>query len=127
MRKDIENELIKYGMEVNLLNKSELARRMNCSRQTIDAKLKKVNNKSINNKRIYTTKLDEFKDIIETKVEKYACSAMSIYLVLKDKYGYTGGYSSVARYVASFKHDQKVKVTIRFETTPCYQAQVDWK
>ena len=42
MRKDIENELIKYGMEVNLLNKSELARRMNCSRQTIDAKLKKV-------------------------------------------------------------------------------------
>ena len=52
MRKDIENELIKYGMEVNLLNKSELARRMNCSRQTIDAKLKKVNNKSINNKRL---------------------------------------------------------------------------
>ena len=32
MRKDIENELLKYEMEVNLLNKSELARRMNCSR-----------------------------------------------------------------------------------------------
>lgn len=52
---------------------------------------------------------------------------MSIYLLLKDKYGYTGGYSSVARYVASFKQEQKVKVTIRFETTPGYQAQVDWK
>ena len=42
MRKDIENELLKYGMEVNLLNKSELARRMNCSRQTINTKLKKL-------------------------------------------------------------------------------------
>lgn len=127
MRKDIENELLKYGTEVNLLNKSELARRMNCSRQTINAKLKKVTNKTNKPKRVYTTKLDDFKDIIETKVEKYACSAMSIYLLLKDKYGYTGGYSSVARYVSNFKQEQKVKVTIRFETTPGYQAQVDWK
>lgn len=127
MRKDIENELLKYGMGVNLLNKSELARRMNCSRQTINSKLKKINNKSNKKKRTYTSKLDEFKDLIETKVEKYACSAMSIYILLRDKYGYTGGYSSVARYVSKFKDEQKVKVTIRFETTPGYQAQVDWK
>lgn len=127
MRKDIENELLKYGREVNLLNKSELARRMNCSRQTINSKLKKANGLTIKNKRIYVSKLDEFKDIIRLKVEKYACSAMSIYLLLKDKYGYSGGYSSVARYVASFKQEQKVKVTIRFETTPGYQAQIDWK
>ena len=127
MRKDIENELLKYGKEVELLNKSELARRMNCSRQTINSKLKKINNPASKKERTYTSKLDEFKDIIEVKVEKYACSAMSIYLLLKDKYGYTGGYSSVARYVSSFKNEQKVKVTIRFETTPGYQAQVDWK
>lgn len=127
MRKDIENELLKYGTEVNLLNKSELARRMNCSRQTINAKLKKVNDKTDKYKRIYTTRLDDFKDIVETKVKKYTCSAMSIYLLLKDKYGYIGGYSSVARYISNFKQEQKVKVTIRFETTPGYQAQVDWK
>ena len=127
MRKDIENELLKYRMEVNLLNKSELARRMNCSRQTINSKLKKIDDKSNKVKRTYTSKLDEFKDLIETKVEKYACSAMSIYILLRDKYRYTGGYSSVARYVSKFKDEQKVKVTIRFETTPGYQAQVDWK
>ena len=127
MRKDVENELLKYRWEVNLLNKSELARRMNCSRQTINAKLNKQNNANTRKKRIYTSKLDEFKDLIETKVEKYACSAMSIYLLLKNKYGYSGGYSSVARYVSDFKNEQKVKVTIRFETTPGYQAQVDWK
>ena len=127
MRKDIENELLKYGEEVNLLNKSELARRMNCSRQTINTKLNKQNNLQKNRKRKYESKLDEFKDLIETKVEKYACSAMSIYLLLKNKYGYTGGYSTVARYVSNFKQEQKVKVTIRYETIPGYQAQVDWK
>ena len=127
MRKDVENEILKYEREVSLLNKSELARRMNCSRQTIDSKLKKINNKEIKEKRKYISKLDEFKDIIETKVDKYACSAKSIYLLLKDRYGYTGGYSSVARYVKKYKNEQKVKVTIRYETTPGYQAQVDWK
>ena len=127
MRKDVENEILKYGLEVNLLNKSELARRMNCSRQTINSKIKKSSSKSNKNKREYSSKLDEFKDIIETKIEKYACSAMSIYLLLKNKYGYSGGYSTVARYVSNFKQEQKVKVTIRFETTPGYQAQVDWK
>ena len=73
MRKDVENELLKYGTEVNLLNKSELARRMNCSRQTINAKLKNIDNKNAKSKRIYVSKLDDFKDIIETKVEKYEC------------------------------------------------------
>lgn len=127
LRKDVENELLKYGKEANLLNKSELARRLNCSRQTINSKLNKQQNSNTKEKRIYTSKLDEFKDLIEVKVEKYACSAMSIYLLLKSKYGYNGGYSSVARYVSNFKNEQKVKVTIRFETTPGYQAQVDWK
>ncbi len=128
MRKDIESELIKYREEVKLLNKSELARRMNCSRQTINSQLKKLNNPNhISKKRAYSSKIDDFKDIIQTKVEKYACSAMSIYLLLKDKYGYDGSYSTVARYVSNFKSEQNVKVTIRFETVPGYQAQVDWK
>lgn len=68
MRKDVENELQKYEMEVNLLNKSELARSINCSRQTINAKLKDISNNTSKSKRVYQSKLDEFKDIIEIKV-----------------------------------------------------------
>ena len=128
MRKDVENELLKYRLEVKILNKSELARRMGCSRQTINSKIKKQVNKDFKNaKRKYYSKLDDFKDIIQVKVEKYACSAMAIYLLLKEKYEYSGGYSSVARYVSNFKKEEKAKVTIRYETTPGYQAQVDWK
>ena len=31
---------------------------------------------------------EKVKTLVETKIEKYACSAMSIYLLLKNKYGY---------------------------------------
>jgi transposase len=128
MRKDIENELKKYeGMEVKLVNKSELARRMGCSRQTIKSKIDKLNSSNEIVNRQYNSKLDEFKDIIQTKVEKYACSAKSIYLLLKNKYGYMGSYSLIARYVAKFKKEEQIKITIRFETVPGYQSQVDWK
>lgn len=125
MRKDVENELLKYGEEVNILNKSELARRLNCSRQTISNKLKRKDNPP--GKRIYESKLDEYDELIKTKIERYACTAMSIYSLLKDKYGYTGSYSLVAKKVSKYKQEQKVKVTIRYETTPGYQSQVDWK
>lgn len=126
MRKDIDNELLRYE-EVNLLNKSELARRLGCSRQTITTKIEKLNNNTAKSKRIYESKLDEFKDLIATKVEKYSCTSMAIYLLLKDKYGYKGSYSMVSKYVSKFKETEKVKVTIRFETVPGYQSQVDWK
>lgn len=125
MRKDVENELLKYGEEVNILNKSELARRLNCSRQTISNKLKRKDNPP--GKRIYESKLDEYDELIKTKIERYACTAMSIYSLLKDNYGYTGSYSLVVKKVSKYKQEQKVKVTIRYETTPGYQSQVDWK
>lgn len=64
LRKDVENELLKYGEEVNILNKSELARRLNCSRQTISNKLKRKDNPP--GKRIYESKLDEYDEFLSS-------------------------------------------------------------
>ena len=100
-----KNNFIKTGEELMRLKKSKIAERHNICR---DDEVKSLYLKN----KLEHMHLKEFKDIIQLKVEKYACSAMSIFLLLKDKYGYSGGYSSVARYVASFKQDQKVKVTI---------------
>jgi|GEM_PF-3167695 len=119
MRKDVENEILKYRWEVNLLNKSELARRMGCSRNTVSSKINNLNKRDTNvGKRFYHSILDEYKDLIKVKVEQYACSAKSIYLLLKNKYEYTGSYSLIAKYVSGFKQKEQVKVTIRFETVP---------
>ncbi len=127
MRKDIENELLKYGEEVNLLNKSELARRLGCSRHTVTSKIKDLDDNTHKSKRLYVSHLDDFKDLIAIKVEKYACTAKAIYFLLKDKYEYKGSYSMVSKYVSKFKKTEQIKITIRFETVPGYQAQVDWK
>lgn len=44
-----------------------------------------------------------------------------------EKKGYNGKYSTVARFVSEHRDKETKKATIRFETTPELQAQVDWK
>lgn len=124
MRKDVRNEIIRFGGEN--INKSEIARTLQCSRQTIYNREKRLKNPAEKKPIIRTSKLDEYKEIINTKVDKYRCKAMSIYKFIK-KQGYTGGYGIVKKYIREYKNDQIKKATIRFETIPGLQAQVDWK
>ena len=71
-------------------------------------------------------KLLKYQEIINNKLENYRCSAISIYGFLKEK-GYDGSYSLVSKYVKSKKGDLLKQATIRVETTPGLQGQVDWK
>ena len=73
-----------------------------------------------------TSKLEPYKDIINYKLETYQCSAVSLYNLIKDK-GYTGSNSLVTKYVKEKKEDLLRIATIRVETTPGLQGQVDWK
>jgi len=50
-----------------------------------------------------------------------------LWYLLKTNYNYKGSYSTVKNYVRTFKETEIQKATIRFETSPGYQAQVDWK
>ncbi len=72
------------------------------------------------------SKLEPYKEIIDYKLETYQCSAVSLYNLIKDK-GYTGSQSLVTKYVKQKKEDLLRKATIRVETTPGLQGQVDWK
>ncbi len=56
----------------------------------------------------------------------YQCSAVSIFDLISDK-GYSGSKSLVTKYVKQKKTDLLKKATIRVETTPGLQGQVDWK
>jgi transposase len=124
LRNDIKNELMKYqGKELELLNKSELARRMNCNRRTID---RYINGVPPRKQREYNSLLDDYKSIIIDKVDTYGASAMAAYKFIEKK-GYTAKYNTVANFVRSHKDSEQQKATIRFETTPGLQAQVDWK
>ncbi len=129
MRKDIAEYLRRFtGEEKNLLNKAELGRRFNCDPRTIDRYLKiqsgEIEQKQ--RKRVYTSKLDGYKEIITNKVDVYGCSAMAAYKFIQKK-GYDGKYSLVADFVSKHKDSEVKKATIRFETNPGLQGQVDWK
>lgn len=129
MRRDIE-EYLKFYLKEDcvLLNKSEIARRFDCDPRTVDRYLKLQNTKTENTakKRAYPSLLDDYKSIIIEKVDTHGSTAMAVYKFIQKK-GYCGKYSTVARFVREHKNDEIKKATIRFETTPGLQAQVDWK
>ena len=106
------------------MNKSELARRFGCNRRTVDYYLKDKDVGII--KREYLSIIDDYKSIVLEKVDTYGASAMAVYKFIQKK-GYAGGYLTVNNYVRKHKNDETQKATIRYETTPGLQAQVDWK
>nr|WP_312292646.1 IS21 family transposase [Clostridium chromiireducens] len=110
------------------MNKSEMARRLNCDPRTVDRYLKIESGELIphKSKRIYESVLDDYKTIIIDKVDTYGATAMAAYKFIQKK-GYKGKYSTVAAFVKSHKIDEVNKATVRFETAPGLQAQVDWK
>ena len=77
MRKDVRNEIIRIGGDN--INKSEMARTLQCSRQTIYNREKRLkeDKKKEPIKRI--SKLDPYKEIIETKVDKYKSKCLQIH------------------------------------------------
>ena len=125
MRKDITVEKILLGDDK--VNISETARRFGCCWRTIDRRLHPEKYKKDKKKRVYSSKLDCYKNIIDEKIENNNIPSTGIYFLLKNKYGYTGKYGIVNKYISSKKKKIINDLTIRFETIKGYQSQVDWK
>lgn len=129
MRNDIEAVVKRYlREEKKLMNKSELARRFDCDPRTVDRYLKLQSGELKRKKscRKYHSVLDDYKETIINKVDTHGASAMAVYKFIEKK-GYQGKYSSVAAFIKKHKLEEFKKATIRFETSPGVQAQVDWK
>lgn len=127
MRLDLTNLIIYYRNGGDIMNKSELARKHNCCWKTIDRKLNPKKYKKEGKKRVYSNMLKDYEEIIKSKVDKYNCTAYGTYLILKKEYAYEGSYSTIQKYVSKHKTNELNAVTLRFETIPGHQAQVDWK
>ena len=70
-------------------------------------------------------KLDAYKQRIDILLEEAPYSAVRILEKLQED-GFDGKYSIVKEYVRSKKMDLDEKATVRFETMPGQQAQMDW-
>ena len=84
MRRDVENQIYKLGGG-DIVNKSEVARRLGCSWKTVDRKINPEKYNKNKKEREYHSKLDAFKELILTKVDTYSCTAKSIFILLKNK------------------------------------------
>lgn len=123
MRKDIYERTRIMKPEGVKPNYSEIARRWNCDYRTV----KRYFEQDVVpiRKPLKPSKLDSYKQIIEDKTN-IGCTASSIYHFIKIK-GYEGKYTILREFVKSIRVESEQKATIRFETNPGQQAQVDWK
>ena len=71
------------------------------------------------------SKLDGYKEQIDQWLEEAPYSAVRILEKLQEQ-GFDGKYGIVKEYVRGKKKDLEEKATVRFETTPGKQGQMDW-
>lgn len=118
--KTIETEV--KGIKLNI---SGYARENNISWATAK---KILNGNTARKKRVTKkeSKLAPYYEIIEYKLLNYFCSATAIYYFIREK-GYDGSKSLVIKHVKKLKKLLHKKATIRVESTPGLQGQVDWK
>lgn len=78
-------------------------------------------------KRNRSSKLDEFKDYINRMMlEDHVFNAEKLLLEIK-LIGYQGGKTILKDYMQPYREQAKKKYTVRYETLPGEQMQVDWK
>ena len=71
------------------------------------------------------TIMEPYKEQIMLWLAEAPYSAQRIYEKIQEQ-GYTGGYTTVRNFVRGKKEHLDEKATVRFETMPGLQAQVDW-
>ena len=107
------------------LSYSELGRKYNLDRRTA----KKYAESESRPEYVLTdskpSKLDPYKSQITMWLEEAPYSAMRIWEKVKEQ-GFDGSYSLVKHYVRGKKEHLNEQATVRFETMPGLQAQVDW-
>ena len=75
----------------------------------------------------HPSKLDAFKDYVKERYEEFGLSAVRLMGEIQPM-GYSGSIATLRRYLQTLKPaiKQEQKLTVRYETAPGKQAQVDW-
>lgn len=128
MRIDIKEVAHVKKRNKEKINYAKIARQYNCDYRTVKKYYNERDDSPSGRKaRVVNKKIDGFESIIEEKYLKNKAPAIAIYNLLKDEYGYTGSYSTIKAYTHKLKKDKQSEVTVRFETSPGLQCQIDWK
>jgi len=104
---------------------SHIAKELGRDEKTIRAWLKEEAPRSYQRKQAKPRKLDPFKAYIQQRMEEGCLNAVVIYDELKAQ-SYTGSITTLRYFMRAIRPAVEAKATVRFETLPGEQAQVDW-
>ena len=103
-----------------------IAKMMGVSRNTV-RKVLDQSTPAVFSKPERSSKLDEFKGYVKNRYEECALSAVRLLDEIRPM-GYSGSIQTLRRYLNGLRGRKRSlgKATVRFETPPGDQAQVDW-
>ncbi|HAJ3957523.1 TPA: IS21 family transposase, partial [Escherichia coli] len=103
---------------------TDIANELGCDRKTVRKWLNK-DELPVYKRKQRPSKLDPYKDYIRQRMDEGCFNAVVILDEIR-KQGYTGGDTILRDFMKPLRPQMKEKATVRFETLPGEQAQVDW-
>jgi len=102
-----------------------IAREVGCSRNTVRKYIRSEDVPRQKPRAEHPSLLEQFKPFIH---ERLAAGIENCAILLREleQRGYTGSYTILKDYVKPFRQRNQTQATMRFETEPGEQAQVDW-
>lgn len=113
-------ELYNKGVSI-----SEIARQTGYDRKTVRAIITGPLQGKTKVRRAKGRKLDPYHSYLEQRIGEGVLNAQKLYQELLQQ-GYTGKDRQVRQFVQPFRQARQRQATVRFETAPGEQAQVDW-
>lgn len=128
MRKDIFEVIFMEKKENGKVNYSKIAKQYDCDPRTVKRYFYSRDSNPIQRKgRTIIRVIDGYEDIIERKYLESSAPAIAIFHFLKDNYDYKGSYSTIKSFTHNLKEKKINEATVRYETNPGLQCQIDWK
>ena len=128
MRTDIFEVIFMENKENGKVNYSKIAKQYGCDPRTVKRYFNaRDKNPTIRKPREIKRLTDGFEDIIEEKFVVHQAPAIAIYNLLVEKYKFKGSYTTIKSFTHQLKENKINEATIRFETNPGLQCQIDWK
>jgi transposase len=121
----VEDRFMIKDLYRNGVTISDIARTTGHDRKTVRAALKGPVNPTPQKRKAKAGKLDPFVPYLQKRMEEGVFNCNKLFDEIR-RQGYQGGKSLVKTFVQPYREARRQEATVRFETRPGEQAQVDW-
>lgn len=108
------------------LSYSEIARKYNIDRRTAKKYCESIVRPDYKYANPRKRKIDTYAPYIDELLAEAPYSAVRIQELVEEHFHIKIGYTTIQEYVKKAKHNYNHQATVRFETMPGLQGQVDW-